>query len=216
LSGELYKRLGVSPEATTSELRAAFRSRARALHPDGYGSADPETQDASERSMRALNEAWSVLGDADKRREYDLASEPTPQPVVQPPSAPPVDRDGGWLAPEMGPSVSLRLLAWRIVLAFVGLGLTWALFLVVLAQFVDDDSDPIADVLGGEAASITSASCVNLTVADLIVTVDCSEPNIGRAVQVVDGLRACTNPSNLRIKVPDGSGRWLCVLPLTD
>ncbi len=162
--------------------------------------------------MRALNEAWAVLGNVEKRREYDQRSSWERQPVR--PAQTYVERDEGWVSPDMGATVSLRLLAWRILLAFIGLGLTWALFLVVLSQFVDDDQDQVAAALGEEAPDVTPDTCVQLTVTDLIVTVDCSEPNLGRPVQVVDDLRACTNPNSLRVKIPDGSARWLCVLPL--
>ncbi len=60
--GTYYDELGVSPGATTAELRRAYRARARQVHPDMRG--DPE-------AMRRLNEAWRVLSDAEARRRYD-------------------------------------------------------------------------------------------------------------------------------------------------
>ena len=61
----LYDRLGVPPEANASTLRAAYRRRARELHPDVLGAgADPT-------AMAELNEAWRVLSDPDRRRAYD-------------------------------------------------------------------------------------------------------------------------------------------------
>lgn len=68
-----YERLGVAPTALRPEVRAAYRQAARHAHPDRNG-------DASATVMAAVNEAWRVLGDSDRRRRYDaeLASRGTP------------------------------------------------------------------------------------------------------------------------------------------
>jgi hypothetical protein len=57
-----YDVLGVARAATADELRAAYRARARAHHPDAGG--DPAL-------FRRVNVAWRVLGDPDRRRAYD-------------------------------------------------------------------------------------------------------------------------------------------------
>ena len=59
----LYDRLGVAPTATISEIRSAFRRRARQLHPDVSGAPSPE--------MAAVNEAWAILSDRARRERYD-------------------------------------------------------------------------------------------------------------------------------------------------
>lgn len=66
-----YDELGAAPDATPAELRRAYRSRARVLHPDAAGDA---------AAMRRLNEAWRVLGDAEARRRYDEALGLAPGP----------------------------------------------------------------------------------------------------------------------------------------
>jgi curved DNA-binding protein CbpA len=53
----------VAPAASLDEIRAAYRARARRLHPDVVGG------DTSE--MAELNEAWAVLSDPARRAEYD-------------------------------------------------------------------------------------------------------------------------------------------------
>ncbi len=57
-----YSILGVSEHASLEEIRHAYRKSALAVHPDRGG---------SNRLMQRINEAWEVLGDANKRREYD-------------------------------------------------------------------------------------------------------------------------------------------------
>jgi DnaJ domain len=57
-----YDVLGVPPTASAEDIRAAYRSAARALHPDAGGSA---------AGMRRLNDAWHVLRDPGRRALYD-------------------------------------------------------------------------------------------------------------------------------------------------
>lgn len=61
----LYDVLGVRPTATTAEIRAAYLVSARSAHPDVAGAG-------GEDRMRDVNAAWSVLGDDEARRLYDL------------------------------------------------------------------------------------------------------------------------------------------------
>ncbi len=64
--------LDVAPDASAGEIRSAFRRLARQYHPDvGAGS--------SER-MAALNRAYAVLGDPERRRQYDASRRPTGAP----------------------------------------------------------------------------------------------------------------------------------------
>lgn len=60
---ELYERLGVAPDASDVEIRKAYKRRALQLHPD-----KTEGDDAA---FKALNEAYSVLSDPERRRAYD-------------------------------------------------------------------------------------------------------------------------------------------------
>jgi hypothetical protein len=66
-----YDVLGVSPTATTAEIRRAYVGLARRHHPDFHATADARTRAGSEREMRQINEAWAVLSDPDSRRRYD-------------------------------------------------------------------------------------------------------------------------------------------------
>src|SRR5437763_16543450 len=61
----LYDVLQVSPSAEPEVIRASYRSLARLYHPDLNG--EPE----ADARMRALNAAYAVLSDTDRRARYD-------------------------------------------------------------------------------------------------------------------------------------------------
>jgi len=85
-----YDLLGVSRQATAEEIKRAYHRKAMDHHPDRGG---------SHRRMGRLNEAWAVLGDATKRREYDtelaLQAAAASQPVRPNPSRGGRPRHGG-------------------------------------------------------------------------------------------------------------------------
>ena len=64
-----YATLGVPGTASAEQIRAAYRMRARQLHPDRV--VDPAERNRAEARMSAVNEAWRVLGDQDLRAAYD-------------------------------------------------------------------------------------------------------------------------------------------------
>jgi len=68
---DYYAILGVPVNASLEEIRRAYHRQAFAAHPDRGG---------SHRQMLRINEAWEVLGNADKRREYDVARQPAARP----------------------------------------------------------------------------------------------------------------------------------------
>jgi len=63
---DYYKVLGVEKEASTDEIKKAFRKLARKHHPD----VNPGDKKA-EVKFKEINEAYEVLSDPDKRKKYD-------------------------------------------------------------------------------------------------------------------------------------------------
>ena len=86
--------LGISPKASTDEIRSAYRRLAKEFHPDHYT--------GSSARFRDIQEAYSVLGNNRRKREYEQrlrkvpvktplrsATYPEPEPLI--PKEGPVD-----------------------------------------------------------------------------------------------------------------------------
>ncbi len=63
---DLYAILGIGPRASSNQVRAAWRARVKASHPDVVPG------EAAEERIRLVNLAWEWLGDPEQRRRYDL------------------------------------------------------------------------------------------------------------------------------------------------
>ncbi len=140
----LYERLGVASTATADEIKAAYRLRARALHPDRQGSG-------ATREMAELNDAWRVLSDPAARSAYDAgvfgARRAAPAAHDESPAAAPDDlpdsEDEEWPAwdPEWVDTRG-RVLRWMIIVVSIVVAMALvALFLYAFTaspQLTDD------------------------------------------------------------------------------
>ena len=79
-----YETLGVSPAATETEIREAFRRIAKATHPDTHPG-----NTAAETRYREASEAHATLSDTAQRAEYDakVAAEAASGGVFDPETA---------------------------------------------------------------------------------------------------------------------------------
>jgi len=68
LEKDFYKVLGVSKDAPADEIKKSYRKLARKYHPDA-NQGDP----ASEERFKEISEAYNVLSDEKRRKEYDEA-----------------------------------------------------------------------------------------------------------------------------------------------
>lgn len=68
MSQDLYKILNVSKKASPEEIKKSYRKLAREWHPDQ--NKDPK----AEEKFKEISEAYAVLSDSEKRKEYDRGS----------------------------------------------------------------------------------------------------------------------------------------------
>jgi curved DNA-binding protein CbpA len=69
MSGTLYDVLGVPKDADSNTVKAGYRLAARRAHPDKGGSGD---------KMAAVNKAYEVLSDPERRKVYDETGDEKP------------------------------------------------------------------------------------------------------------------------------------------
>jgi curved DNA-binding protein CbpA len=64
---DYYEVLGIAPDASVEEIKRAYHRLAFQCHPDRH-----QASEEANKKMEEINEAYAVLSDPIKRREYDL------------------------------------------------------------------------------------------------------------------------------------------------
>jgi DnaJ-class molecular chaperone len=64
---DYYQILGLAKNATAEQIKKAYRKLAMQYHPD----RNPGKEEWANEKFKEINEAFGVLGDPDKRRQYD-------------------------------------------------------------------------------------------------------------------------------------------------
>ena len=114
---DYYAVLQVHPDADDEVIAAAYRQLMKKYHPDLAG-ADRVRVAAHAARAKAINEAFGVLRDAERRRQYDSARIlfGTPRPVPEPP---PVSRPSTPPAPAEATVDAPRPIGWLAALYYL-------------------------------------------------------------------------------------------------
>ena len=66
----LYSVLELTKDASTDDIKKSYRNLAKKWHPDRNNEAEAEDK------FKEINQAYEILGDETKRKEYDLSNSP--------------------------------------------------------------------------------------------------------------------------------------------
>ncbi len=204
-----YDRLGVSPSASTEEVRAAYRALARRLHPDRLVDASEAERALAERRMREINQAWRELRDPPSRRRYD--DDRLARPRRSSGSSTRSASSGGHLRGdgrsaldhaedddlvEVLPPMTAFTAGVMRHLPWVALVVVFGLLFVVSAYARAKDPEPV------HTGRATAGSCIDVRPGPATTVVPCSGDHDLRIVRRVVEVAACparTEPRRLGV-----------------
>ncbi len=217
-----YDVLGVDRKAAHDEIRRAYLDAARKWHPDRMSSASTREASEAEQAIRRINEAWSVLGDADSRRAYDqqLISRPSAGGGTTEGVDPRVLRiDPRLLDPEflaarrdaqLNEISDRHSIAVRALPVLLVLGLLAGIFVFTAYADRGNDSVPSTTVPGPSlGAGIEANDCVDVMSGPSLLEVPCTATADGRVVGAHLGDGSC--PLGTVRELELSNGVWVCL-----
>ncbi|XP_066587513.1 dnaJ homolog subfamily C member 7 [Prorops nasuta] len=72
---DYYKILGIDKNASTDDIKKAYRKRAMVHHPDRHANASEPERKEQEKKFKEVGEAYGILSDPKKRSRYDNESD---------------------------------------------------------------------------------------------------------------------------------------------
>lgn len=181
------------PHASSEEIRRAYRTLVRGLHPDRQGAGSAGERALAERRIREVNAAWAVLGDAERRRAYDRSLGNGAQPhavdvdLDRRRSARPLGDDDEWIdvVPDVGPvwNKVLGVMPW-IAIVVVLLGI-----FVVTAFAVHGGIDQAAPRSPDTAFAV--GQCVHIDPGPATSRVPCGSQSGAQIIQYVSRAPDC-------------------------
>lgn len=206
-----YDVLGVSPGAKPDAIRRAYLRQARRWHPD-RPSGDSE-------QMRAVNEAWQVLGDLRSRAAYDrsLARNAPQMPVGPRPAASShtAASPRSTKTPPKSPTPPLEVVSirWRWISLVAVVLAAVAVAVIFLATSAIDDSDPSTPITASAPVSQARpepGDCFMIATTTL-TPVSCERPHHGKLVSWVPLGAPC--PPNTELHWVRSAQEAVCYHP---
>ncbi len=120
-----YEELGLTPSASVGEIRQAYKSLARLLHPDQQ--AEEALKHLAECQMKRLNAIYAVLGDPVQRSNYDRGLRAASENLLEEPAAAGAVRRPAWDLPRLFrfSSSDWRFALWLLGISVVAGGIFW-------------------------------------------------------------------------------------------
>jgi hypothetical protein len=182
--GTHYATLGVREGADPEAVRRAYLDLARRLHPDRWVDAGPDERAEMDRRMRAVNEAWRVLGNPARRLAYDVERREADRASRVAPPAGVGDRYAFSTGDLFEEDVADPDLLTRLVRALPWILLVGSLLgiFVISAYATSDDGEPPTGPVG--------EGCI-VAVAGVATESPCDAPGARRVVLEVEQVGQC-------------------------
>ena len=153
--------------------------------------------------MAALNEAWRVLGDPTRRRQYDQAqAEPARAARPTPPRSASTPRPAA--ESDHGADAVTHVVRGAPLLAM----LVVLLLIFVITAFAARGARDEPETRGSDGI-VEIGSCLALATGQPVVEVPCSEPHDGRAAAIIPLDLSC--PADTEYYVAPGGSARVCV-----